>query len=82
VDPGLYAVGQPDQQAPVLVTANYKLSLDALRSELTGLNAWILVSEKPRAGHAADQFHTEGADDPHSDGNQCRPQMRRLRAQL
>jgi CO dehydrogenase/acetyl-CoA synthase delta subunit len=43
VDPGLYAVGQPDRQAPVLVTANYKLSLDALRSELTGLDAWILV---------------------------------------
>jgi hypothetical protein len=43
VDPGLYAVGQPDQQAPVLVTANYKLSLDALRSELTDLDAWILV---------------------------------------
>jgi hypothetical protein len=26
-----------------LVTANYKLSLDALRKELTGINAWILV---------------------------------------
>ena len=43
VDPGLYAVGQPDRQAPVLVTANYKLSLDALRSVLSGLDAWILV---------------------------------------
>ena len=43
VEPGLYAVGQPDEQAPVLVTANYKLSLDALRQELTHLNAWILV---------------------------------------
>jgi hypothetical protein len=43
VDPGLYAVGQPDRMAPVLVTANYKLSLDALRSELSGLDAWILV---------------------------------------
>lgn len=43
VDPGLYAVGQPDRMAPVLVTANYKLSLDALRSELSGLAAWILV---------------------------------------
>jgi len=43
VEPGLYAVGQPDQQAPVLVTANYKLSVDALRQELTHLDAWILV---------------------------------------
>jgi CO dehydrogenase/acetyl-CoA synthase delta subunit len=43
VEPGLYAVGQPDEQAPVLVTANYKLSLDALRQELAHLDAWILV---------------------------------------
>lgn len=43
VEPGLYAVGHPDQQAPVLVTANYKLSLDALRKELAHLDAWILV---------------------------------------
>ncbi len=43
VQPGLYAVGHPDQQAPVLVTANYKLSLDALRKELSELDAWILV---------------------------------------
>jgi hypothetical protein len=43
VEPGLYAVGRPDQQAPVLVTANYKLSLDALRRQLTNLDAWILV---------------------------------------
>lgn len=43
VEPGLYAVGQPDPQAPVLVTANYKLSVDALRRELTHLDAWILV---------------------------------------
>lgn len=43
VEPGLYAVGRPDQQAPVLVTANYKLSLDALRRELTNFDAWILV---------------------------------------
>lgn len=43
VDPGLYSVGQPDSNAPVLVTANYKMSFDALRKELTGISAWILV---------------------------------------
>jgi len=43
VVPGLYAVGKPDERSPVLVTANYKLSFDKLRSELTGRNAWILV---------------------------------------
>lgn len=43
VRPGLYAVGAPDDRSPVLVTANYKLSFDALRSQLTGVAAWLLV---------------------------------------
>lgn len=43
VPPGLYAVGQPDDAGDVFVSANYKLSFDVLRRELTGLNAWILV---------------------------------------
>lgn len=43
IDPGLYAAGEPDHGSPVLVSANYKLSFDALREELKGLNAWILV---------------------------------------
>lgn len=43
VAPGLYAVGSPDRQSPVLVSANYKLSFDILRRELEGVDAWILV---------------------------------------
>lgn len=43
VIPGLYGVGRPGPEAPVLVTANYKLSFDALRRELAGIDAWILV---------------------------------------
>lgn len=43
VAPGLYAVGDPAPTAPVLVTANYKLTFDALRAQLTGIDAWILV---------------------------------------
>jgi CO dehydrogenase/acetyl-CoA synthase delta subunit len=43
VDPGLYALGQPDEKSPVLVTANYKMSFDRLRKVLPGRNAWILV---------------------------------------
>lgn len=43
VEPGLYAVGNPDADSIVLVTANYKLTFDALRKELTGLDAWIVV---------------------------------------
>ncbi|MEW5814886.1 MAG: mercury methylation corrinoid protein HgcA [Spirochaetota bacterium] len=43
VPTGLYAVGDPDESSNVFVTANYKLSFDILRRELTGLDAWVLV---------------------------------------
>ncbi len=43
VSPGLYCVGSPDEDSPVLVTANYWLSFNALRKELSGIHAWILV---------------------------------------
>ncbi len=43
VDPGLYALSNPDSNSPVLVTANYKMSFDYLRRELSNRNAWILV---------------------------------------
>jgi CO dehydrogenase/acetyl-CoA synthase delta subunit len=41
--PGLYAVGNPGQNSAVFVTANYRLSLNALRMSLVGRSAWILV---------------------------------------
>ncbi len=43
VEPGLYAVGNPNSESPVLVTANYRMSFDRLRSNLGGRDAWILV---------------------------------------
>lgn len=43
VPPGLYAVGAPGADSPVLVTANYKLTFDSLRRELSSIAAWILV---------------------------------------
>jgi hypothetical protein len=36
-------VGEPGAQSPVLVTANYKMTFDRLRMELSGIDAWILV---------------------------------------
>lgn len=42
-EPGLYAFGTPTAESPVLVTANYKMTFDVLRSRLDGINAWILV---------------------------------------
>lgn len=43
INPGLYAIGMPDHTSPVLVSANYKLTFDSLRKELSGLNCWILI---------------------------------------
>lgn len=43
VTPGLYAVGEPNINSDVFVSANYKLSFDILRGSLKGINGWILV---------------------------------------
>ena len=45
VPPGLYAVGAPTAESPVLVTANYKMSFDIVRSTLAGRDVWLLVLE-------------------------------------
>lgn len=36
-------MGNPDDGSPVLVTANYKLTFDRLRSQLVARDAWLLV---------------------------------------
>ena len=43
VEPGLYAVGKPDNGAPVFVSANYKLTFDTLRKNLDGIDCWLLI---------------------------------------
>lgn len=43
VRPGLYRLGSPGPDGPVLISANYRLSFDILRSRLAGIDAWILV---------------------------------------
>jgi len=43
VPPGLYALGRPRQDSPVIVSANYKLTFDILRRDLQGTDCWILV---------------------------------------
>ncbi len=43
INPGLYAIGKPNHTSPVLVSANYKLTFDVLRKELSGLDCWILI---------------------------------------
>ena len=43
VEPGLYGIGNPTPDSLVFVTANYSLSFDALRTNLAGIDAYILV---------------------------------------
>jgi len=43
IDPGLYALGTPDNNSLVFVSANYKMSFDLLRQALVGRSGWILV---------------------------------------
>jgi hypothetical protein len=43
VAPGLYAIGTPNETAAVLVTANYKMTIDLLRRQLAGRSLWLLV---------------------------------------
>lgn len=45
VPAGLYAIGTPAVDSPVIVTANYKMSYDIVRSALAGRSLWILVLE-------------------------------------
>jgi len=45
VPPGLYALGRPRPDSPVVVTANYKMSYDAVRQSLAGRDCWLLVLE-------------------------------------
>jgi hypothetical protein len=43
LEPGLYGLGSPNGESPVLVTANYKMTFDRLRSALPERDVWILV---------------------------------------
>jgi len=43
VSPGLYALGSPSPEDPVLVSANFKLTFDQLRKSLEARNAWLLI---------------------------------------
>lgn len=45
VPAGLYAIGSPSPEDPVLVTANFKMSFDIVRRAMTGRNIWLLVLE-------------------------------------
>jgi hypothetical protein len=43
VMPGIYRLGDPGPESPVFITANYTLSFDALRTNLKGIDCFIMV---------------------------------------
>lgn len=43
VPPGLYCIGTPTEDDDVIVTCNYKLTVDIVRKELESMNIWLLV---------------------------------------
>ena len=45
VEPGLYRIGSPLPSSPVLVTCNYRMTVDLVRRDLAGADVWLLVLE-------------------------------------
>ena len=43
VVPGLYRVGEPTPASPVVVTCNYRMTVDIVRRDLAGVDVWLLV---------------------------------------
>ena len=43
VMPGLYRVGEPTPPSPVVVTCNYRMTVDLVRRDLAGVDSWLLV---------------------------------------
>ena len=44
-EPGLYRIGDPSPSSPVVVTCNYRMTVDIVRRDLAGADAWLLVLE-------------------------------------
>jgi hypothetical protein len=45
VEPGLYSIGYPTEESPVLVTANYRLTTNRLREAMDSSHVWVLVTD-------------------------------------
>lgn len=43
IDPGLYSVGSPHEHSPILVTSNYKMTVDRVRKNLGGRDLWLMI---------------------------------------
>jgi hypothetical protein len=45
VRPGVYRIGHPDRAAPVLLTSNFLASVEAVRTALTGQDAYLAIED-------------------------------------
>jgi ubiquinone/menaquinone biosynthesis C-methylase UbiE len=45
IEPGLYRVGNPTPESPILMTANYIYTYIQVQRDLKGLDAWLLVAD-------------------------------------
>lgn len=45
VKPGLYAIGNPKETSPVIVSCNYKLTFDIVRNNLKNTDCFLLILE-------------------------------------
>ena len=43
IAPGLYAIGSPTPESPVIVSANYKMTFDILCRDMRGYDLWLLI---------------------------------------
>jgi len=43
IAPGLYAIGAPTADSPVIVSANYKMTFDIVRRDMRGYDLWLLI---------------------------------------
>jgi len=43
--PGLYRIGRPGPEAPLLATSNYRLTVNLVRKHLAGRDAWLLIAD-------------------------------------
>ncbi|MFO8020031.1 MAG: acetyl-CoA decarbonylase/synthase complex subunit gamma [Promethearchaeia archaeon] len=52
VDEGLYEIGEPDEDSPIFVTSNYRLTKIPVEIDIEGANldAWLLVSDSEGIG--------------------------------
>lgn len=66
VDPGLYKVGEPDDMAPIFVTANYRMTKIPVEQDLSSahINCYLLVVNTEgigiESGVAGGQFNASG----------------------